>query len=267
MRDAETESQHPTPRPKLKRCRLDGWELEETVDQPDLKRQLIKPFEFAHIKTISTPPPADLPKVESALEVAPPEFTKSNSSSESIRRGPSTVAELLEQERAVRAQSRRHSTSSTSSVRTPTRSGRPDRAITEKRRLWISKMPDWTKKRNVVRTQLLRSYISMFIVTRQGLVAHLVLYTALANHVSTPQADFFAGFYVGTITQPERFMGYSSCYADFNTHQQAQRALDAMDGMPLLGCEVEIEFAQEPTSPSVSTLVEMNKSMSSRHKP
>lgn len=62
-------------------------------------------------------------------------------------------------------------------------------------------------------------------------------------------------------------MGYGSCYADFGTHQQAKRAMEAMDGMPLLGREVEIEIAQEPSSPSVSTLAEMSKSMSSRRGP
>lgn len=62
-------------------------------------------------------------------------------------------------------------------------------------------------------------------------------------------------------------MGYSSCYADFNTHPQAKRAMEAMDGMPLLGREVEIEFAQGPTSPSASACVEMSKSISSKHRP
>lgn len=97
--------------------------------------------------------------------------------------------------------------------------------------------------------------------------AHLVSHTNLANHVSTPQADFFDGFSVGVITIPERFMGYSSCYADFKTHPQAKRAMESMDGMPLLGREVEIEFAQEPISPSVPTLYETNKDMSTRHRP
>jgi RNA recognition motif-containing protein len=43
-------------------------------------------------------------------------------------------------------------------------------------------------------------------------------------------------------------MGASSCFADFKTHVQAQRAMESMDGMPLLGREVEIEIAQETSS-------------------
>jgi RNA recognition motif-containing protein len=43
-------------------------------------------------------------------------------------------------------------------------------------------------------------------------------------------------------------MGASSCFADFVTHKQAQRAMEAMDGLPLLGREVDIELAQEATS-------------------
>jgi hypothetical protein len=70
----------------------------------------------------------------------------------------------------------------------------------------------------------------------------------LANRVSTPQADFFIGYHVGAITLPEKFMGASSCFADFNTYEQARRAMEAMDGMPLLGREVEIEFAKVPKS-------------------
>ncbi|KAI4740949.1 hypothetical protein E4T50_08599 [Aureobasidium sp. EXF-12298] len=208
LRDADTESQHQTPRPKLKRCRIEGWELNETNEQPELKRQLIMPFNFAHIKAVATSPPADIPRVKSDLETTPSTSVKSKPISESSRRGPSTVAELLEQERAVRAQSRKRSTSSTSSVITPSRGERADREIVEKRRLWISNMPSWTRKRDV--------------------------------------ADFFIGHNIGLITQPEKFMGSSSCFASFYTHEQAKRAMEAMDGLPLLGREIEIEYAKEP---------------------
>jgi hypothetical protein len=154
LRDADTEAEYLTPRPKLKRYRLEGCEIDEPEEQPELKKQMIKPFEFAHIKAVATPPPpADLPKVEPDLEVAPPESGKRKSVSESIRRGPSTVAELLEQERAVRARARRNSTSSSTSVNTPTRGERVDRAIVEKRRLLIRNMPSWTMKRDVVSLQ------------------------------------------------------------------------------------------------------------------
>jgi hypothetical protein len=148
LRDADTESQHLTPRPKLKRYRLEGCEIGKTEEQPELKRQLIKPFEFAHIKAVATPPPpaANLPKVKLDLAVAPSESGKRKTVSESIRRGPSTVAELLEQERAVRARARKNSTSSSSSVITPTRDERVDRAIVEKRRLFIRNMPSYALK-------------------------------------------------------------------------------------------------------------------------
>ncbi|KAI4850412.1 hypothetical protein E4T45_05507 [Aureobasidium sp. EXF-8846] len=176
-----------------------------------LKRQLIKPFDFAHIKAVATPPPpAGLPKVKPDLEVAPSDSDKRKSVSEIIRRGPSTVAELLEQERAVRARVRRNSTSSSTSVDTPTRGERVDREIVEKRRLLIRNMQSWTRKRDV--------------------------------------AHFFAGYYVGAITAPVKFKGASYCFVNFGTREQAQRAMEAMDGLPMLGREVEIELAQANSS-------------------
>jgi hypothetical protein len=157
LRDADTEFQHLTPRPKLKRYCFEGCEIDEPEEQPELKKQLIKPFDFAHIKAVATtppPPPADLPKLKSDLEVSPSESVKSKSISDIRRRGPSTVAGLLEQERAVRARIRKRSTSSTTSVDTPTRGGRVDREIVEKRRLLIRNMQRWTLKRDVVSLQL-----------------------------------------------------------------------------------------------------------------
>ena len=45
-------------------------------------------------------------------------------------------------------------------------------------------------------------------------------------------------------------MGASSCFADFSSHEQAKRAMEAMDAMPLLGREVEIELVKEtPSAP------------------
>jgi hypothetical protein len=154
LRDADTESQHLTPRPKLKRCRLEFRELDETEEQPELKKQLIKPFDFTDIKAVATPPPPVLPSVKADFEIAPSELVKSKPTNESIRRGPSTVAELLEQERAVRARAQKTSSSSSTSIDTPTRSERVDREIVEKRRLLIRNMPAWTKKRDVVSPQL-----------------------------------------------------------------------------------------------------------------
>jgi hypothetical protein len=73
------------------------------------------------------------------------------------------------------------------------------------------------------------------------------MYTNPTNQVLTPQADFFIGYNVGAIITPVKHMGASSCFANFVTHQQAQRAMEAMDGLPLLGREVEIDLAQGTT--------------------
>lgn len=169
MRDADTEAEYLTLRPKLRRYRLEGCEIDETEEIPELKRQLIKPFDFAHIKAVATPPPpAGLPKVKPDLEVAPSDSDKRKSVSEIIRRGPSTVAELLEQERAVRARVRRNSTSSSTSVDTPTRGERVDREIVEKRRLLIRNMQSWTRKRDVVSLQLRLSFGDQSLSTVMG---------------------------------------------------------------------------------------------------
>lgn len=169
MRDADTEAEYLTLRPKLRRYRLEGCEIDETEEIPELKRQLIKPFDFAHIKAVATPPPpAGLPKVKPDLEVAPSDSDKRKSVSVIIRRGPSTVAELLEQERAVRARVRRNSTSSSTSVDTPTRGERVDREIVEKRRLLIRNMQSWTRKRDVVSLQLRLSFGDQSLSTVMG---------------------------------------------------------------------------------------------------
>ena len=98
-------------------------------------------------------------------------------------------------------------------------------------------------------------------------MANLVLHPNPANQGLTSQADFFIGYHVGAISQPEKFMGHSSCYADFSTHPQALRAMEDMDGMPLLGRKVDIEFAQESNSPSVWTMVESDKGILARRRP
>jgi hypothetical protein len=72
--------------------------------------------------------------------------------------------------------------------------------------------------------------------------------------VYTLQADFFIGHNIGLITQPEKFMGSSSCFASFYTHEQAKRAMEAMDGLPLLGREIEIEYAKEPITTMVGSV-------------
>jgi hypothetical protein len=170
LRDADSEAEYLTLRPKLRRYRLEGCEIDETEEIPELKRQLIKPFDFAHIKAVATPPPppAGLPKIKPDLEVAPSDSDKRKSVSEIIRRGPSTVAELLEQERAVRARVRRNSTSSSTSVDMPTRGERVDREIVEKRRLLIRNMQSWTRKRDVVSLQLRLSFGYQSLPTVMG---------------------------------------------------------------------------------------------------
>ncbi|KAG9673657.1 hypothetical protein KCU99_g864, partial [Aureobasidium melanogenum] len=219
LRDADTESQHLSPRPYLKRARLDGFEATETEEEPKPKRQTVKQFGFTHVKTVVSLRPSGLPKLSKSA-VAPSESFKSKPAVESIRRGPSTVAELLEQERAVRAQSRnapsspasttmdrKNSTpSTTSNEHTPTRGEHLDRAIVERRRLYIHNMVPWTKKRNV--------------------------------------ADFFIGYNVGAITMYVNDAESKSCSADFNTREQAKRAVEDLDRTSLLGRVVDIEIAK-----------------------
>ncbi|KAG9857498.1 hypothetical protein KCU98_g956, partial [Aureobasidium melanogenum] len=219
LRDADTETQHISPRPNLKRSRLDGFETTETEVEPKPKRQMVKQLGFTHVKTVVSLRPSDLPKRTKSAN-APSESVKSKPAIESIRRGPSTVAELLEQERAVRAQSRdapsspisptkdkkNSMPSTTSNEHTPTHSERLDRAIVERRRLYIHKMIPWTKKRNV--------------------------------------ADFFIGYNVGAITMYVSGAESKSCSADFYTCEQAKRAMEDLHRTPLLGRVVDIEIAK-----------------------
>ncbi|CAD0100637.1 unnamed protein product [Aureobasidium mustum] len=220
LRDADTESQYLSPRPRLKRSRLDGFEAIDTEQEPAPKRQMVTPFTFAHIKAVATPPPPDLPKL-SKSDIAPSETIKSKPS-EGFRRGPSTVAELLEQERAARAQSRNafsspispakdRKDSAASNEHTTTRGDgeRVDPAVLERRRLHIHNVATRTKKRDV--------------------------------------ADFFDGYRVGAIspiTMTKGRKGGYSCFADFSTHEQAKRAIGDLDRTPLLGRVVDIEMAQ-----------------------
>lgn len=127
---------------------------------------MVKPFAFAHIKAVATLPPPETPKLLKS-DIAPSGSIKPKAASESNRRGPSTVAELLEQERAVRAQSRNAPSSPISPAKdrknsapsitpnehTPTRGERPDRAVVERRRLHIHNVVPRASKRDVVRIQ------------------------------------------------------------------------------------------------------------------
>ncbi|KAG9755091.1 hypothetical protein KCU59_g146, partial [Aureobasidium melanogenum] len=180
---------------------------------------MVKQLAFTHVKTVVSLRPSGLPKLSKST-VAPSESVKAKPAIESIRRGPSTVAELLEQERAVRAQSRnalsspasptkdrKNSTPSATSIEhTPTRGERLDRAIVERRRLYIHNMVPWTKKRNV--------------------------------------ADFFIGYNVGAITMYVSDAEGKSCSADFQTYEQAKRAMKDLDRTLLLGRVVDIEVAK-----------------------
>jgi hypothetical protein len=76
----------------------------------------------------------------------------------------------------------------------------------------------------------------------------LILLSTSANQAFTLQAHFFAGHYAGAITAPVKFKGASYCFVNFGTREQAQRAMEAMDGLPMLGREVEIELAQANSS-------------------
>lgn len=164
LRDAETESQHISPRPKLKRSRIDGFEAIENEEQPAPKRQTVEPLAFTHIKAVTIRPPICISNLTEPA-AAPSEPAKPKSAGESIRR---SVAELLEQEKALRAQPRNAPSSPTSPTKdrknstpsmtdnqtTPTRGERLDRAVVERRRLHILNIPAKTKKRDVVRTQI-----------------------------------------------------------------------------------------------------------------
>ncbi|KAH0370496.1 hypothetical protein KCU65_g2453, partial [Aureobasidium melanogenum] len=131
-----------------------------------------------------------------------------------------SVAELLEQEKAIRAQprnapsspisptkDRKNSTPSTASNdNIPTRGERLDRAVVERKRLYIHNMAPWTRKRNV--------------------------------------ADFFSNHRVGMITMYVSDADNKSCAADFYSPEQAKHAMEDLDRTPLLGRMVDIELAK-----------------------
>ncbi|KAG9948226.1 hypothetical protein KCU85_g5177, partial [Aureobasidium melanogenum] len=216
LRDAETESQHISPRPKLKRSRIDGFEAIENEEQPAPKRQTVEPLAFTHIKAVTIRPPICISNLTEPA-AAPSEPAKPKSAGESIRR---SVAELLEQEKALRAQPRNAPSSPTSPTKdrknstpsmtdnqtTPTRGERLDRAVVERRRLHILNIPAKTKKRDV--------------------------------------ADFFIGYNLGPVTMYTRSAESQYCFADFYSHEQAKRAMEDLNRTPLLGRMVDIKFAQ-----------------------
>ncbi|KAI4722497.1 hypothetical protein E4T48_01076 [Aureobasidium sp. EXF-10727] len=220
LRDLETEFQHVSPRLLLKRCRLEGFETEDTRDQPDSKKQKVEPFRFTPVKAVVMPP--DFPRVLK-FETAASEHDTSQPAKEDSSRGQ-TVTELIAEERALRdrlrnaptspassTKKRQNSTTSySSSERTPTRARKHDidRPIVERRRLHIRDMVSWTKKRDV--------------------------------------ADFFEGYRVGfiTITTPAGSTRSKSGFADFSTHEQARRAMQDLNRTSLLGRVVDIEIAE-----------------------
>lgn len=242
MRDLKTEFQHISPRRlQLKRCRLEGFETEDTGDQPDSKKQKVKPFEFTPVKAVVMPP--DFPRVLKS-ETAASEHDTSQPSKEDSSRGQ-TVTELIAEERALRdrmrnaptspassTKKRQNSTTSySSSERTPTRARKHDidRPIVERRRLHIRDMVNWTKKRDVVRSGSRRLSPPKIQANRLPI-----------------QADFFEGYRVGviTMTTPADSTRSKSGFADFSTHEQARRAMQDLNRTSLLGRVVDIEIAE-----------------------
>ncbi|CAD0088096.1 unnamed protein product [Aureobasidium vineae] len=231
LRIVETESQHVSPRPQLKRCRLEGFETDDADEQPDLKKEKVKPFEFTPVKAVVMRP--DLPKVLKS-EVAASENDTSKPAKEDSSRGQ-TVTELIAEERALRdrlrnaptspassTKKRQNSTTSySSSEHNPTRARRDDidRPVVERRRLHIRNMGSWTKRETWYLIKL------------------------------PIQADFFERHRVGaiTITIPVGSTRGKSGFADFSTHEQAKRAMEDLDRTPLLGRVVDIEIAQPST--------------------
>lgn len=61
------------------------------------------------------------------------------------------------------------------------------------------------------------------------------------------QADFFIGYNLGAIIMCMRGADSKSCFADFNTHEQAKRAMEDLNRTSLLGRIVDIEIAQPST--------------------
>ncbi|KEQ90850.1 hypothetical protein AUEXF2481DRAFT_529183 [Aureobasidium subglaciale EXF-2481] len=106
LRHAETESQHISTPPKLKRCRLEGVELGEASEMPDPKRPMIQPFGFAAVQTIATLLPS-ISTVTKSESVATPtkksvvDPIKVFNPSRDSHRCLSSASELIEQERAV----------------------------------------------------------------------------------------------------------------------------------------------------------------------
>lgn len=246
LREADTESQHFSPRPNLKRSRLDSFVATENEEESPPKRQMVRPFAFTHIRAVATNPPPETPKL-SKSDIAPSESVKTKPASEIICRGPSTVAELLEQERAARSQMRNapssaispakdrkdSMTSTTLNLGILSRSERADRTIVEGKRLHIRNVVTRASKRDVVRTQY-----SFWPACKHAIYN-------IGNMLTLYQADFFAGYFVGAITMCVRDTDKSkSCFADFSTHEQAKRAMEDLNRTPLLGRMVDIEIAQ-----------------------
>ncbi|KAI5246429.1 hypothetical protein E4T42_06339 [Aureobasidium subglaciale] len=267
LRDAETESQHISPPPKLKRCRLNGVELGEASEMPDPKRPMIRPFGFAAVQTIATLPPSISTVTESESVATPTKKSvvdpiKVFNPSRDSHRYLSTASELIEQERAVFTRyqmdqsasslvstgitSRRNtddsSNSSTSSTAFDDLSAANAmyhrRSLTARNTAESQASPRSGRSRDHDHASYNDKRDAVAVNEGRRLRISSVPYGTKKGDV----VQFFAGFEVGDISTATSSSGIYYTYADFPDRFQAKRALNALDGKLLRGTVVAIDI-------------------------
>ncbi|KAI5202540.1 hypothetical protein E4T39_04693 [Aureobasidium subglaciale] len=268
LRDVETESQHISPPPKLKRCRLEGIEFGEASEMPDPKRRMTHPLGFATVKTIATPPPAIFNVTKSEPVVTPTkksvvDHVKSFNPSSDSHRSMSTLSELLEEERAVMDKTQMNqpaaspasigttprriidnsSNSSTSSATSDDRSAadvmRYRKSLTARVTAESQASPRSGRFREHDRAPYPDERASTAVAEGRRLRIGNIPEGTKKYHVD----DFFGGFNAGVISISEKPGGKNFAFADFTTRDQAKRALKALDRKPLRGVLVDIDIA------------------------
>ncbi|KAI5265610.1 hypothetical protein E4T47_08514 [Aureobasidium subglaciale] len=268
LRDVETESQHISSPPKLKRYRLEGVEFEEAGEVPDLKRRMMQPLGFAAVQIIATPPPSSFTVTKSEPVITPikksvKNYIRFSNPSSDSHKSMSTVSELLEGEEAVmrKVQENQPASSPASTGTTPRRimdnssnSSMPsaisdDRSAADimmHRRSLAARIaaesqasPRSGRVREYERAPYPDERASTAVAEGRRLRIGNIPEGTRKRHVNS----FFGGFDPGTISISEKPGGKNFAFADFTTRDQAKRALRALDRKCLLGVRVDIDIA------------------------